>query len=199
VCVFFSTLGLLLCLSLAPDLGLDGFRYGRWQALAAVMLLACQWLLPPQRESAHPDVIIPVLIFCVGVCQALGITDVLTLWSLSAFWLAISFPASSKTWGRCLGAMRALAMVAVYAWVSGKSHAAAAVALGVMVPWLIFVLAKRQSAGFVIATIAVAVLSQPFADPAMLGFWGGVMALAGAFVSVLMRKTAGRMAARFNS
>lgn len=190
-----STLALLLCLAVAPSLTAAGWRYWPGQGMAAIVLLACQWLAPPDRQHETPELIVPVLIFCLAACQAMGVTDVLTQLSLSAFWLAISYPAIGSGWRRALWAARALALVAVASYWSGK--ASGGVALGLLVPWLVFIFARRQSSGFVIATLAIAWLSQPFDNPALLGLWTGALVIAGAYLFALMRKTAGRIAVRF--
>ncbi len=190
-----STLCLLLCLFAMPSLTAAGWHYTASQATGVIMLLACQWLVPPDRQHATPELIVPALIFCLAACRAMGVTDVLAQLSLSACWLAISYPTASSNWGGALWPARALALIAVLTYWGG--NAPGGVALGLLVPWLVFIFGRRQCSGFVIATLAVAWLSLPFDNSALLGLWSGALVVAGAYLFVLMRKAADRIAARF--
>jgi hypothetical protein len=183
-----SLLGLMFCMVAAPPLIGEGVRYSTGAAVAAIVLLACQWLYPPDGVDQSPDAIIPILLLCLVTCHSIGITDGLTQLSLSVFWMAIAYSALSKWWGWLVGTCWALAVVLIYFHWQYLGREPTLVPLSLIVPWLLFHLARTEGAGFVMFAIALGVLLQPFASSSPVGIWVGAVATAAGWASLLARQ-----------
>ncbi len=197
--VVLTSLAFFHSLLLQPAFVSGEGRYTFSQALVALFLLACQWLFPPDGEETRPDAVIPVLILCMVACRTLGITDLLTLLSLGTCWHAVARAARNKTWGTYLGIIWALPLVMIH-WnlqEHGLEHSIIPVSL--IAPWVVLLLARLETARFAIATVAVAVVSQPFANQTALALWTAALAVGAACIAALMRWSAPLVAKRFST
>jgi hypothetical protein len=183
-----SLLGLMFCLAIAPPLIGDGARYSTGQAVFAAFLLACLWLFPPDGQDRQPDAIIPVFLFCMVACHAVGITDIVTQMSLAAFWMAMAYSAQNKWWGLIVGVVWAVVVVLIYMQWDFHGREQTLIPLSLIVPWLLFALAPSEGAGFVIFAIALGVLFQPFGNAGAFALWVGTLATVAGWGALLARQ-----------
>ncbi len=197
--VVFTSLACFHCLLVQPGLVGDAARYTFNQALVALALLAFQWLFPPDGKENRPDAVIAVLILCMAALRTLGITDPLSLLSLGACWHAVARAALDRKWGSYLGIIWALPLVMIH-WnlqEHGMEHSILPVSL--VAPWCVFMLARRESARFAIATVAIAIISQPFTDPSALALWSAALTVSAGCLAALMRWSARLVTRRFST
>jgi hypothetical protein len=159
------------------------------------LLLIFAWLTKPEEEASSFKIAPAMLTLCSFCIWKMGMGEAFVVLSLAACWNGLAYAAQVELWGNIIGIFWLL--TSMMAMLMGGDFALNTIA--VCVPWLLYAFARKKSAGYAMAAIAVAALSLPPGHAKHQMLWTGIVAALWILLGIAMQYGANRMTQKYNS
>lgn len=125
------------------------------------------WCMPPRHKDPLIAVIPAVFLFCIAGVASFGVTNPMLLLCFAALWHACAY-AAQRSAGFVLLSIFAGTVFVLAVLLTGQPSF---VAIGVLVVWLLFAVARRISPGLALVVMSVSVIYNPYHGSDMFVLW----------------------------